>query len=169
MLLLVVSAHGAPLTTTPFGDLPAECVHSVPSGTHLERQLDGRVLAMHPTFTQPRVLPRCKRAPVRAARGFPSDYNGWLAYTAYQTQAPLATFDAFLGNFSVPNEPARKPRVLYIFTGLQNINWVPKVDPNPSGPFDIIQVGRLGIAARHLTLRHSPCCSTPRMTRLGGA
>jgi len=29
--------------------------------------------------------------------------------------------------------------VLYIFPGLQNIDWIPVVDPDPTGAFDIIQ------------------------------
>lgn len=65
-----------------------------------------------------------------------ADYDGWLAYTAYKTTG--ATFDAFLGNFSVPTNPASYPQVLYIFTGLQNVDWIPIVDPRPA-TFDIIQ------------------------------
>lgn len=42
------------------------------------------------------------------------------------------------GNFSVPNIPANVPEELFIFTGLQNVDWIPKVDPAPK-VFDIIQ------------------------------
>lgn len=44
-----------------------------------------------------------------------------------------------MGYFSVPDAPQQNPEVLYLFTGLQNIDWIPIVDPDPSGPFDIIQ------------------------------
>jgi len=40
---------------------------------------------------------------------------------------------------SVPDVPKRKADILYLFPGLQNIDWIPKVDPEPSTPFDIIQ------------------------------
>jgi len=53
---------------------------------------------------------------------FPPDYDGWL------------------GSFTVPEDsPQNPPAVLYIFTGLQNIDWIPLVDPVPSQVFDIIQ------------------------------
>jgi hypothetical protein len=66
----------------------------------------------------------------------PANYDGWEQYAAWQHNPTLTSF---LGNFSVPDLPAQAPEVLYIFTGLQNINWIPKVDPIPKVPFDIIQ------------------------------
>jgi len=78
-------------------------------------------------------------------RQFPSDYDGWLAYTAWNYPDGIGKF---YGNFSVPTKaPKNYPQVLYLFTGLQNIDWVPKVDPLPSGPFDIIQVLLFSTAA----------------------
>jgi hypothetical protein len=77
------------------------------------------------------------RTPATAARRLQGGgYNGWLSYTAAKVQG---TFDAFNGSFSVPDEPEWSPEQLYIFTGLQNVNWIPKVDPDPEGVFDIIQ------------------------------
>ena len=35
--------------------------------------------------------------------------------------------------------PEAEPQILYLFPGLQNIDWIPKVDPEPTTPFDIIQ------------------------------
>ena len=36
--------------------------------------------------------------------------------------------------------PAALPQVLYLFPGLQDVDWVPVVDPEPpAGQFDIIQ------------------------------
>ena len=35
--------------------------------------------------------------------------------------------------------PKSEPQILYLFPGLQNIDWIPKVDPMPSQAFDIIQ------------------------------
>jgi hypothetical protein len=58
---------------------------------------------------------------------------------------------SFVGNFSVPQNPISDPsvclflliilihfKVLYLFTGLQNVDWIPIVDPTPE-VFDIIQ------------------------------
>jgi len=129
---------------TPFGPIPDHCVHRIPAGSHIS-EVNNRTVVSHPTFDKTWVVPRCSReggsvgiAPLKraAARGFPSDYNGWLAYTSYKTKR--TTFDTFLGNFTVPNNPSSAPQVLYIFTGLQNVDWVPIVDPEPP-VFDIIQ------------------------------
>lgn len=42
---------------------------------------------------------------------------------------------------SVPDVPKNRPQMLYFFPGLQNVDWIPKVDPEPTSkhPFDIIQ------------------------------
>jgi hypothetical protein len=70
---------------------------------------------------------------------FPADYRGWTGYTAANTSDPDG-FDSFLGYFSVPNAPAQTPDMLYFFTGLQSVDWIPVVDPMPQdGVFDIIQ------------------------------
>lgn len=44
----------------------------------------------------------------------PADYDGWEGYTAYYN---AKGFDAFLGDFSVPEKPAQTPDILYLFTG----------------------------------------------------
>jgi hypothetical protein len=66
----------------------------------------------------------------------PPDYDGWLAYTELMD---AAGYTQFLGYFSVPQPPKSIPDILYIFTGVQNIDWIPKTDPEPTGPFDIVQ------------------------------
>jgi len=64
--------------------------------------------------------------------------HGWQAYSTYYYPKGIGQF---LGNFSVPDtatDPSNE--LLYIFTGLQNIDWIP--EPNSPGPrqaFDIIQ------------------------------
>jgi len=70
-----------------------------------------------------------------SSKQYPSDYDGWLAYT---TTYNAAGYDSFLGYFSVPEKPENPPLTLFLFTGLQNIDWIPKVDPKPK-TFDIIQ------------------------------
>ena len=119
---------------------PDECVHVVPNGAHVTEDAKGRVRVEHESLRGGHMrIPSCKRnAKSKSARlGFPADYNGWLAYTSYKTTAD--TFTNFLGNFSVPNAPRNTPQQLFIFTGLQNVDWIPKVDPMPSQPFDILQ------------------------------
>ena len=32
-------------------------------------------------------------------------------------------FSSFLGKFSVPHAPPRTPHILYVFTGLQKLDW----------------------------------------------
>jgi hypothetical protein len=66
---------------------------------------------------------------------FPPDYDGWEAYTAWHYPSGITLFN---GNFSVPDTPASQPDVLYLFTGLQNVDWIPVRDPEVPG-FDIIQ------------------------------
>lgn len=140
-------------------------------------------------------------APPTNTRAAHATDDGWLEYNMFYD---ADGFDAFLGDFSVPDVPSAQPQVLYLFTGaprgracsvallagcvagrvcvcvssssapghhtcgdanvffhcervsadyavmlcsvlllllagLQNIDWIPKVDPFPTTPFDIIQ------------------------------
>jgi len=88
-----------------------------------------------------RILPTCDVSAGRApmflpAAALPAGYDGWTTYTAWNYSASV---DISLGYFSVPDTPKQAPEVLYVFTGLQNIDWIPVVDPEPTTPFDIIQ------------------------------
>ena len=58
----------------------------------------------------------------------PPNYDGWLQYTEVNTTdlAVDTTFDAFTNYMSVPEVPKARPQVLYLFPGLQNIDWIPK-------------------------------------------
>jgi hypothetical protein len=122
---------------TPVGPIPADCLHKVPSGTFVEER-ENEVILRHHSFQTRRLIKNlnCSIAQGKK-RQFPSYYDGWLAYTTWQYPQGIGKF---YGNFSVPTTaPKRAPVVLYLFTGLQNIDWIPKVDPIPKGPFDIIQ------------------------------
>jgi len=138
-ITLGVASKGgeSPTVLTPAGPYPRECLHKVPSGTHVDERADG-VYIRHHSFGV-RKLPKnenCSRVS-SLKRQFPADYDGWLAYTAWNYPPGIGKF---YGNFSVPTKnPRNAPQVLYLFTGVQNIDWIPKVDPIPSGPFDIIQ------------------------------
>jgi hypothetical protein len=149
--------HNRLYVPTPAGRMLRTCVHSVPSGSELEHEVDpatggetGRLMVKNAQGEIVRILPKCdtSKHPMWEPKqhstsdvGAPLDYDGWVAYTAFNvtSNGPAATFDSYLGDFTVPVEPTQDPEVLYLFTGLQNINWIPYVDPDPSTPFDIIQ------------------------------
>jgi hypothetical protein len=137
--------------------LQAHCIHDVPHNARVEKLADStKVTAPDGTVS---LLPLCtplanpqnpvirRNRPVaskgvgpRAAVGgpLPPDYDGWLQYAATNI---TDTFDAMTNLMSVPDVPKQLPQILYLFPGLQNIDWIPKVDPEPSvfNPFDIIQ------------------------------
>lgn len=136
---------------TPSGYILAHCVHKVASGTHLEQdtvsgemtaQLNGNshVISKCDNYLHGSYMPTfLSKQDASDLPPLPADYNGWLQYTEFNLTA-AETFDSFLGKFSVPNAPARVPVQLFIFTGLQNVDWIPKVDPESQGAgFDIIQ------------------------------
>jgi len=118
---------------TPAGIYHKHCVHRVGNHANIAELEDTTVVVTEADGTA-RVIVPCnieKKIP----KGVMQQYDGWLAYTT--AKAPV-DFDAFLGYFSVPQEPANYPSVLYLFTGLQDVNWIPIIDPQPS-VFDIIQ------------------------------
>jgi len=148
LLLLLLGIASAELyTPTPAGWILSDCVHEVPSGTVLKELPTRELLATYPNGDEV-ILPLCKAPegfPVlhtnrAAVPGAPEIYDGWTAYTEFDiANIPTNTFDTMIGNMTVPNAPAKPPQVLYLFPGLQNINWIPVVDPDPTQPFDIIQ------------------------------
>jgi hypothetical protein len=147
LVLLLVAAAVAVVPkghkSTPWGPIKQECHHSVPSGSVLERNADGGLDVLLADGSLHSKLPKCAYAPkdmfaTHKKRQFPSDYDGWLAYTQWQYPGASQSIDAFTGYFSVPDAPSSTPDVLYVFTGLQDDDWVPIVDPTPT-KFDIIQ------------------------------
>lgn len=163
------AAFSTPLyTPTPAGDVLSHCVREVPHMAHAEEQPDGSTrLTLEDGSSSS--IPKCDTTvdgvtyPVLRRRGaaaaaahnattgaaanavsdpqpnpLPADYDGWLQYTAFED---AQGFDSFVGEMSVPDVPAAKPQILYLFPGVQNIDWIPKVDPEPTQatPFDILQ------------------------------
>lgn len=135
-------------TQTPAGRMLSSCVHTVPSGSTIERTANGATVTHLDGSTS--TLPKCEtnglplilkdesvvstrsalRSSTTSARDrraqLPADYDGWLEYAAYND--PTASgFKSFLGSFSVPAEPTSDPDMLYLFTALENIDWIPKV------------------------------------------
>jgi len=130
--------HGDEYIPSPVGWVLARCDHTVENGATLSKVHDG-ILVTNPNGTK-WTIPRCDAGtqPVfKRHEAPPNAYDGWTVYTAFNTSS--SGFDSFIGNMNVADEPASTPEVLYIFTGLQNIDWVPVVDSVPTTPFDIIQ------------------------------
>lgn len=145
--LVVLAAASVSYRPTPHGYMRSDCVHEVPNGSKLSRHPITNVLLVHDKTNEfLRELPHCdlSKGPLyrttgdkqKNSRDLPPEYDGWTAYTAFKIPT---TFDAYLGNFSVPDAPENVPEMFFLFTGLQNIDWIPKVDPEPSSGFDIIQ------------------------------
>jgi len=132
--LCTTSSADDRLTKTPFGKLPRECVHTVRSGSLIFNE-DGYTRVEHPSHPTYRISSCNLNSFLQDRKRRPQTYDGWLAYTTYHN--PVG-FSGFLGYFTVPNEPQNTPEELYIFTGLQNVDWIPIVDPEPPA-FDIIQ------------------------------
>jgi hypothetical protein len=128
---------------TPIGYVLKECVHDVPNGAKVVVKSESFQVTNWngETVEFAKCVGKHSKLPIILQQSsgdkFPSDYNGWLAYAAFNSSRG---FSAFLGNFSVPDRPEEVPDVLYLFTGLQNKDWVPLVDPEKDGAgFDIIQ------------------------------
>jgi len=117
---------------TPAGPYLSSCVHEVSQGAHIYQEED-RYFILDRISGLSRQLPICsQQSPLLSRLG---EYDGWLAYTSWKYPNGIGKF---LGYFSVPDNPQNDPEVLYLFTGLQNVDWIPIVDPTPP-VFDIIQ------------------------------
>jgi len=128
---------------TPYGLAWSSCVHSVESGSHVIHDRDNQQLIVKTPSGQKFDFDRCEMPiiPKRGKMNFgDSPDDGWQVWTAY-IQPNNATFDAFLGYFNVPDAPSSwSGEILYMFTGLQDNNWVPTPStPNMPNVFDIIQ------------------------------
>ena len=145
---------------TPYGYVLSKCMYEVPTYSKMKELKNGSTLVMLANNQGSYIIPKCKshnNDPILIAKNhekifdeeddkelkgspLPPDYDGWLQYTELNTTDLNVqdTFDAFTNYMSVPEIPKSKPQVLFLFPGLQNINWIPKVDPEPEF-FDIIQ------------------------------
>jgi len=129
---------------TPYGMVWSECAHEIEEGSTIETNEEGKTTIYQPSGSTlnfpscPYPVIRNSRQDKNHKRDSPDD--GWQVWTAYNNENN-ATFDAFLGTFNVPqNPPNWDSGTLYMFTGLQNDNWVPIPNEPQSPPqFDIIQ------------------------------
>eukprot|EP01083_Nonionella_stella_P285368 971315_1 len=125
---------------TPFGYWLSDCIHRVPSASHIVNYND------HFTINN-RKISRCKtlhnsslineRMFEHTGKDLKATGNGWQAYVKQDMGSAVTGFS---GNWIVPALPIKKSteEVLYSFIAVQNIDWVPP-ENNPQQPFDIIQ------------------------------
>ena len=144
LLFASVQADDALYSQTPAGEVLSHCMHEVPSGSTVTELSDGTTLVESPdgsSFLVPVCDTRNGTLQVLRHRGdgtanpqnvasvssqpnpLPPGYDGWLQYTAYKDEGG---FDSFVGEMSVPDIPKAEPQLLYLFPGLQNIDWIPK-------------------------------------------
>lgn len=150
-----VNAATPQYAATPFGHVLSHCLHEVPNGA-VSRALDDGSTEVTAPSGEVTIVPKCDtrggRDPVLMRNkphessgrlgSLPPDYDGWLQYTALNVSklGLQGGFDAFTNVMSVPDKPKKAAHILYFFPGLQDIDWIPKHDPEPTQPiFDIIQ------------------------------
>mmetsp|Transcript_82231 Transcript_82231/g.167499 ORF Transcript_82231/g.167499 Transcript_82231/m.167499 type:complete len:306 (-) Transcript_82231:71-988(-) len=147
-LIACVGWASATEKLTPLGPRPAQCVHRVPAGSHIE-PVDGGVWVHAPDMTHTWLpeLPECvedmklRAKAMRAGAALrnsslfaaaekmgeivpsPESALGWLDYTTYVPPSTqhLATFT---GYYTVPGNPSDTTgdEVLFYFIGTENIN-----------------------------------------------
>eukprot|EP01121_Diplochlamys_sp_Union-15-3_P010689 TRINITY_DN3022_c0_g1_i1.p1 TRINITY_DN3022_c0_g1~~TRINITY_DN3022_c0_g1_i1.p1 ORF type:complete len:300 (-),score=47.61 TRINITY_DN3022_c0_g1_i1:23-922(-) len=144
VFLILVSLVSSEYVPTPVGYMWSDCVHKVDSGSHIIDQGENGVMVVSPN-SGVLMYPRCEKPSITKAikntlkQNGPSD--GWQVWSTFRGPNNN-TFDTFLGSFSVPTAPKNWPDsgigILYMFTGLQNLNWIPNGPPAPP-QFNIIQ------------------------------
>jgi len=149
VLCAIQLANANRYVRTPLGKVWKPCLHEIPSGSHIiESSVDGSTKVIYPDGTVFH-LPKCEMPTIRynsaerkpkvnKPRDSPDD--GWQVWSAFNN-INNQTFDSFVGFFNVPQSPPNwDGGILYMFTGLQNDNWVPINGEWPTPPgFDIIQ------------------------------
>lgn len=128
-------AHGAFLT--PAGRV--SCAYGVPSGSNVEHHASsgGGFTVTHPDGSV------VKHPPCRGEEGATVPdvgfKGGWQVYTKQDFSGTEDSIHSFVGSWNVPNAPAKYTKqTIFLFTGMQNEDWIPP-DDGPKGKFDIIQ------------------------------
>lgn len=160
--IVAVVAVTAVKVPTPAGERPAECVHRIPSGSHVYRNKDGSDHLVHPDGTkhdkapcheygkvgekasqqqraqQPQTVKAVAAStPKEEVEENKKKYDGVVGYSGWTTYTKWFFPDGvgkFLGYWNVPKKPVNGsyPNPLYTFTALQNIDWVPIGSGNAS-------------------------------------
>ena len=125
---------------TPFGYWLSDCIHTVPAASNLINfdshftVNNNKISRCHTAHNYTNITQRIFEA---TSKNISEEGNGWQAYVKQDMGSAV---NAFNGTWIVPALPVQKSvdEVLYTFTALQNIDWVPPQN-EPSDPFDIIQ------------------------------
>jgi hypothetical protein len=142
ILLVVALASRVPegFRLTPFGLRPKACVLEVPSGARVLEETGG-VRVHHPEYPGGEFFyeapQEChednaveKYLESRKAKGQwqLGASNGWLDYGGWYPPAGENNIDSFIGNYTVPSDPASDAgQVLFYFIGMQD-NAYPSVN-----------------------------------------
>jgi len=125
---------------TPSGWAHSSCIHQVRNGAHvkkIENKGSMSFKVMNPDGSE-EILQRCQY-PIGPAFS-PEDQfeGGWQTWSLFENPTSL---DSFLGYFTIPDVPKDySQQTLFMFTGLQNFNWIPGPDAGPApSDFEIIQ------------------------------
>jgi len=139
LVAVVYSSSLAGWLRTPVGLAHPSCIHRVPSGSSINSE-SGRTIVTKPDGSLLQI-PKCDHQPVFPQSNSSQDFAaGWQAWTTYQSSNP-AGLSSFLGYFTIPNNPLEVDgQTLFMFTGLQNYNWIPGPNSPPAPSlFEIIQ------------------------------
>jgi len=145
-MAVALVAVAAAAVLTPAGWMHPSCVHRAPHGARVTHQERGGFHIEHESLEGgSAVVPPCNasaegppRATIHSAGNGArhSFHGGWQVYAKQQ---PSRDVTSFLGSWNVPDEPKTYTgQTVFLFTGMQNIDWVPP-DAGPSSKFDIIQ------------------------------
>ena len=136
VLFAAIVSEAAPqkYVTTPFGQWPAECVHGVEPGAIVRNEGTSRFRIISAEGEE-QLKPACNHFVGSGAPKAPSkELDGWQVWT----KEAIGNVTQFLGTWNVPPNPDESAQTLFLFTGMQNIDWVPP-NPEPTQAFDIIQ------------------------------
>jgi len=124
------------------------CAHEVPHGSHVTHHDEGGFTVVPEQGEVLRIAP-CNETQRGAVRGGSRSNEtggafkgGWQVYTKQDfSSTPVGTVGvhSFVGAWNVPDAPKTYTgQTVFLFTGLQNMDWVPP-DDGPKGKFDIVQ------------------------------
>jgi len=145
LIVICNSARPKGWYITPLGLAHESCIHRVPSGTEAKK-INGEMHIVTPGGDVQK-LPRCQYSIQNTYKkghnstkvsGFE---DGWQVWTTFQSPSSSG-FSGFLGLFTIPDAPqiGDNGQVLFMFTGLQNENWIPGPNAPPAPQdFEIIQ------------------------------
>jgi len=141
LVIAVVFAKEGKYMRTPYGKGWSECGYEIESGSTIKTDESGKTTIFHANGDIQELTHCAKPFIGKDSKKRDSPNDGWQVWASYNNENN-ATFTQFLGNFNVPTAPSNWDGggVLFMFTGLQNDNWIPL--PTEQGApvdFEIIQ------------------------------